>query len=270
MTIITQILRNRIQTFIYDFNNLSRSLYVDENGILRHPGEFGGYREKIVFHLLKPYIPNKYTIADGFMVDSLGEVSTQCDIVIFSANRTCFIENESYQKFFISQSVQCIGEIKSVLTRKELKEALKKLAQTKKLRLSSKKENKDQLKYKAQPLTFLICEKLNLRLKDINKIFEEVYSDIPRIYRHNLILSLNDGLFTYYMQKPNKKTVTIHYPTVSGLEMKNLRITSKMTERTVQLFCSYIKQHLETCEDEDFEFLDHLPDDELEELVFLN
>lgn len=268
MTVITTILKSRIKKFVYEFNDASREIYADENGKLRHPGEFGGYRESVVANLLKPYIPKKYDLADGFFVDSEGNVSTQCDIAIFSGDKTCFIESDNHQKFFISQSVVIIGEVKSTLTSKQLKEALIKLAKNKELRLKSKGHNSNALSYKEQPLSFLICEEIKTSSEKMKTIFNDVYSEFPESCRHNIILSLKDGLFSYYTEGKEKNT-TVQYPTVSGAVMKNLHIVSKTTERNVQLFCSYIKQHLETYKDEKFEFLDHLSKDDEEKLNYL-
>lgn len=47
--------------------------------------------------------------------------------------------------------------------------------------------------------SFLICNKLAFDLENID--FEEIYEEIPEIqYRHNLILSLQDGLFCYLLE----------------------------------------------------------------------
>ena len=268
MTVISIILRNRILEFINKFNSLSREVYYHSEGKLIHPNEFGGFRESLVAELLKVFVPMKYTITDGFLVNSKNEVSTQCDILIFSKDKTSFTVSENYQKFFIAQSVSVIGEVKSILSSSSLKNSLIKLAKNKQLRLSTKSTNINQLPYNEQVLSFLICEKIDMKMENIKDIFDNSYKYFPDVCKHNFILSLEDGLFTYYVKISDNNTNTLHYSSINGESYSHLKITADNKEHYIQLFCSYINQHLESYKDEDFDLLDHLPKDETEKIEY--
>ena len=109
--------------------------------------------------------------------------------------------------------VKGIGEIKSTLTKEKFIEALVKLAKNKKMFIERKGPIKDNgqgapiFEEHKEIFSFLICNKLAF---DISKIdFNEIYKEIPDIqYRHNMILSLQDGLFCYeldYSKLPPKQ-----------------------------------------------------------------
>jgi hypothetical protein len=48
-----------------------------------HPGEKGRLHEHIVWDLIVKICPKKYSIGTGFIINSYGEMSSQCDIVIY-------------------------------------------------------------------------------------------------------------------------------------------------------------------------------------------
>ena len=54
--IFSKLIRGKIEQFESDFLNISRQVFVDKDGKLIHPGEFGMYREKIVAEFLKPFL----------------------------------------------------------------------------------------------------------------------------------------------------------------------------------------------------------------------
>lgn len=59
-----------------------------------------------------------------------------------------------------------------------------------------------QFKEEDEIFSFLICNKLNFDVEEID--FEEIYKNIPHLkYRHNVILSLQDGLITYKLTFSN-------------------------------------------------------------------
>lgn len=209
-TIFTKLIQTKIENFVYEYNNISREIFVDEEGTLIHPGEFGMYREKIVSELLKPFLPSKLAVGTGFIITNQNNISTQCDIIIYDKENTPIIENGE-QRFFPIESVVGVIEVKSVLTKQELKKSLQKLAKIKKLRFDIAPNNpyvfskgdstgfdpKNNLR--DQIATFLICENFNFKYESINTdIFSDIYEDVDKSLYHNMVLSLKDGVCLYY------------------------------------------------------------------------
>jgi len=213
--IYKSLLKNKIDQFVVDFKS-SRELFenLDKRNKLLHPGEFGMFRENICDDLIRFTIPSKYKTGTGFLINSYDEISSQCDIVIYDFNNTPLIQDGSDNRFFPVEPVIGIGEIKSKLTRKMLCDALIKLAKNK----SIKKINPNQVFCVNKPnnlafnpsvncydtmFSFLICEEVENF--DYNKLEEEINiayenNNIDYEYRHNIILSLQNGVLIYQNQ----------------------------------------------------------------------
>lgn len=213
---INKLFKAKIEQFKQAFINTSRDVYTNEDGNLLHPSEFGINREEIVKNYLKNILPDRMEIGSGFVVTANGKVSTQCDIIIYDKTVTPLIRDEKNHRFFPIESVIAVGEIKSKLSLTELKEALLKLAKIKSLRdvLFSpayvyslrNKESIDDYKPESdefdQIVTFLICEKFTFPIKktpltNIVSCYGESLPHRPFCHRHNMVLSMADGLLTY-------------------------------------------------------------------------
>ena len=201
--IFNKILDNHINSFIEEFSNLPKELFI-EDGKLFHPGEYGKYREKIIRNLFKTILYEDLKISEGFLINNNNGRSTQCDIVIYDYKNTPILKNDN-NIFIPVETAVGIGEIKSKLSKIDFKKALRKLAKNKELKefatgVPIKRDNRKRSFIPArddndQLFSFLICKKLNF---NINKIdFEEIYEGIERRNRHNVILSIEDGLFNY-------------------------------------------------------------------------
>lgn len=215
------ILQSKIEQFVLDFLKNSKEMYCDDNGNLIHPGEFGTYREKLCMDLLRNIIPMRLGFGSGFIIDAAGNVSHQCDIIIFDSINTPLIENNEKQRFFPIECVVGVGEIKSDLSKAKLKEALKKLSKVKNMRLNIE-ESRQKIFYRCnnslpnyqpnlnsrdQLFTFLICDSLLFECDGLVNEFNEIYEEIDVRFRHNMILSVKDGAFMYY-----RKNRSLYYP----------------------------------------------------------
>ncbi|WP_449416604.1 DUF6602 domain-containing protein [Phormidium nigroviride] len=218
--IFEQLLLEQIEIFRDSFLNRSKNLFFNEEGKLIHPGEYGTYREAIVKDFLQFLVPRNLDISQGFIINSSDEISTQCDIVVYDAGVTPLIQSESRQRFFPVETVCAVGEIKSTLSKQDFKKAINKLSQVKKQRESIKTRT---LIRKAIPgdyhpetcpydqlFTFIVCQKLNFDIEDIAREINNIYDvDLPYRYRHNLVLSLEDGLLLYYDSRERR---SLYYP----------------------------------------------------------
>lgn len=218
--IFDSLVKANIEKFKSDFKNLSRQVFVDSNGELIHPGEFGMYRERIVKDFLKPFLPSRLDIGTGFIITSKGRISTQCDIIVYDRNSTPVIENTD-QRFFPIECVVGVIEVKSNINLSQLKEALLKLAKIKDLRNdieSSKlfqfKDTTEDREYntffnvKDQLATLIICE--NIAMNDnenIEDTFNNIYGNIDKSLIHNMILDISGKCFMY----KDENNVPIYY-----------------------------------------------------------
>ncbi len=209
-TIFDKLVKSKIDQFEDEYVNLSRQIFVDKEGKLIHPGEFGTYREKIIKNFLEPFLPSRLAIGSGFIITSKDHISTQCDIIIYDREHTPIIENGE-QKFFPIECVAGVIEAKSKLTKSTLKDALIKLSNIKKLRediednpyifcdysIQSPFNTKE--KVRDQIATFLICESVDFDIaKEMDTLFTSIYQEIDKSLFHNMILSLKNCCFLYH------------------------------------------------------------------------
>lgn len=207
--VFEELVKSKIEKFVFDYKRLSREVFLDDNGKLKHPAEFGVYREKIIKNLIQPFLPSRLGIGTGFIITSNNKTSTQCDLIIYEKNNTPIIENEE-QRFFPIECVVGVIEVKSRLDKTKLKEALIKLTEIKKLRenvftnIYTYKDGRENEPFnpkgygRDQIATFLICESIEMDIrKDINIFFKDVYNSIDKSLYHNMILSIDNGIFLY-------------------------------------------------------------------------
>jgi hypothetical protein len=83
---------------------------------LPHQGEKGGIRERRVADFLSTYLPQKYGIGTGHIIDRHGHISNQTDIVIYDALNGIALPVDKYYSLFPCESVYAAIEVKSKLT----------------------------------------------------------------------------------------------------------------------------------------------------------
>lgn len=205
--VFEQLVVEQIEIFRNAYDSVSRVTFYDEDKKkLIHPGEFGSYREAICRDFLRFFIPGRFGIAQGFLINNNDEISTQCDIVIYDSGSTPLIQNESRQRFFPIETVVAVGEVKSKLTKAQLGEALNKLAGANGIRerthsphvlwSSKPHEYNPENHLDDQLFTFLICESLDFKLDGF--AVSDLYPlGTPPRHKHNMILSLEDGIASY-------------------------------------------------------------------------
>ena len=226
MKIYNKILDSKIERFIKEFSYNSKDIFLDKNGDIIQPAEFGRYREMIVKELLQTIIPQRLSVGTGFIISKSGAISTQCDIIIYDKNNCPLIENENKQTFFPIECVVAIGEIKSDITKSKLKKALIKLQKNKKIRdeinkstdfIFRKKQNISIIDTSFCPedslVTFLICNKITDYNKNLEEYVNNVYINFEQHTKHNMILSVQDGTFIY-----NYNNDDYYAPIFDGIE----------------------------------------------------
>jgi len=247
ISVFEQLLIQKISLFINDFKQASRGLFFDDkNNKLIHPGEFGVYREKICKEFLRHFTPLKYSFGTGFIINDHNEVSSQCDIIIYDQQSTPLIQDNALQTFYPIESIVSIGEIKSILTKAEFAKALKKLSKVKEMREKIKtpvilSPNSTGRQYNPknyhydQVFTFVICEKLDFNCGDLVNELSNIYKDVDVTNRHNLILSIDDGLICYY----DGNNQSMMYPMHREKILKNRIITAEDKNIYFKIFTSY-------------------------------
>jgi hypothetical protein len=249
--IFDSLFRERVDVFRSAFSAVSTEVFYDPvTKRLRHTGEYGMYRESIVRDFLKFIVPCGLDISTGFLITTMNDVSTQCDIVIFDSRMTPLYQEGDRQRFYPVESVFCIGEVKSTLSKQKFAEALNKLAEIKAL---GERIAHPTILRKATGTTFdpvnhpydlfpsiLICQKLDFSCANIENEIDGLYNvSVEHRHKHNMILSVEDGLLSY--SSFDLTDTNLPYTRLGGVDLKH-RFTYPDTNKYIhlKLFGSYM------------------------------
>lgn len=202
-------MRKTFDTFEYVID-LGKDLVreFEKAGKTTHPHSVGEGREKSAIDKLKDILPSGVGVGSGFVIDSYGNVSSQCDIVIYE-KELCLKFNafDDRNSYYNCESVIAVGEVKSDLGQKELDDSINKLKKIKNLKrhlndnrnfrcylskltaygaeseiYDPKRKSLDQI------FTFIICNSFKL---DYKKIISSIKKIDNKYEYPNTIISVN-------------------------------------------------------------------------------
>ncbi|KQO21250.1 hypothetical protein ASF10_14115 [Flavobacterium sp. Leaf82] len=121
--------------FLQALKNLSAKLIneFEDSKLFEHSGEKGEFREQIIQELLRPFLPECYSLGTGQIFSQNDEVSNQIDIVIYDAVYSNVLFKYKQNSLFPCESVYGEIEVKSNLTTDELSLSIDNIASLKKL-----------------------------------------------------------------------------------------------------------------------------------------
>ena len=259
------LLYEKIDHFLYSFKQASRELFFDEEkGRLIHAGEFGRLREVVSKSFIRHAIARRLDIGTGFVMNHAGDVSTQIDLIVYDKNETPLVQDSENQYFYPVETVCAVGEIKSVLGINDFIKAINKLAKIKVLRERISEIDTQIIRTNPQrPLqsnfdpiindsdrmfTFMICERFDFDTKTLVNELNSMYeSDIEPRNKHNMVLSIDDGLLLYMFPGHTDVRTVKHMPVpvVNNPEyqvQKNVFLvrTEENPNYHLQTFCTYL------------------------------
>lgn len=99
-----------------------------------HPGAKGNETELNWIGLLRNYLPERYSVDSGFVVDHEGNISEQIDIIIYDRHFTPFIFRGENVVYIPAEGVYAVFEVKPKLNKTNYDYAIKKLKSVKQLK----------------------------------------------------------------------------------------------------------------------------------------
>jgi hypothetical protein len=104
---------------------------------LKHPGTKGDASEAVWLGLFRSYLPHRYQVCSGHVVDSEGAFSDQIDIIIFDRQYSPFIFDFMGASVIPAESVYAVFEAKQELNADNVRYARSKVASVRKLKRTS-------------------------------------------------------------------------------------------------------------------------------------
>lgn len=102
-----------------------------------HAGSTGEASESNWIDLLREYLPNRYIIARGFVIDSEQHCSDQIDILIFDRQYSPFIVNIDGMTYVPAESVYAVFEVKQEISKAHIEYASAKAKSVRRLKRTS-------------------------------------------------------------------------------------------------------------------------------------
>jgi hypothetical protein len=179
------------------------------------PGLVGGAREVEVRRKLEMLLPEKVAVATGCVIDSHGTTSNQADVVIHERdNCPVFSINGAAEATYIPcEGTVAVGEIKSTLNTKELRDSVSKLQKIKGLHRAfqdktcfrhygsamliqgAESESYDPInKIWDQTYCFVLCQSFGISQETLAKHYTIFCAEAEPHLAPSMVLSLTDGI----------------------------------------------------------------------------
>ncbi|CUR81621.1 DUF6602 domain-containing protein [Achromobacter xylosoxidans] len=100
---------------------------------IEHAGTHGAVNEDHWIEVFRSYLPNRYEVATGFVIDSLGNRSEQIDVVIFDRHFTPTLLDQQKHRYIPAEAVYGVFESKPHFDKSYLEYAGNKAASVRKL-----------------------------------------------------------------------------------------------------------------------------------------
>lgn len=186
------------------------------------PGLVGGARETEVRRKLEMLLPQKVAIATGCVIDSYGTTSNQADVLIHERdNCPVFSINGAPEATYIPcEGTVAVGEIKSTLNTKELKDSVSKLQKIKGMQRAIHEKTCFRLygnsliaqgadseaydpvnKIWDQTYTFVLCQSFGISQETLTKYYTKFCSEAEPHLAPSMVLSLADGIMMFADEK---------------------------------------------------------------------
>lgn len=104
---------------------------------ITHAGTQGEVTENCFIEVLRKYLPNRYKVDTGIVIDSTGATSDQIDVIIYDPQYTPTLLDQQSHKYIPAEAVYAVLEVKPTIDKPYLEYAGKKAESVRKLKRTS-------------------------------------------------------------------------------------------------------------------------------------
>ena len=104
---------------------------------ITHDGERGSVTESAWIEVLRSYLPNRYAVNSGIVIDSEGHTSDQIDVVIYDLQYTPVLLTQEPHRYIPAEAVYAVLEAKPDINKQRLEYAGEKAASVRALKRTS-------------------------------------------------------------------------------------------------------------------------------------
>jgi len=100
---------------------------------ITHNGVLGEVNEEHFIELLRRYLPARYSVESGIILDSRGKTSDQIDVVIYDRQYTPILLDQKNHRYILAEAVYAVFEAKPEFNKEYLEYAAEKAESVRKL-----------------------------------------------------------------------------------------------------------------------------------------
>ena len=176
-----------------------------------HSGTLGDETELAWRQFLGNILPNRYQVADGFVVDADGRRSDQIDLIVFDRQYSPPIFLGNRVQYIPAEAVYAVFEIKQRIDWKNLRLACEKAGSVRALRRTSVEIQSAEGTLNPKPLHQIVTGILalsNTYTKDFEGALRRTMDQAPEQQRLNLGCAVKDGSFMVnYLQSGDLESI---------------------------------------------------------------
>lgn len=192
-----------------------RGVLATNSKFIAHSGSEGDSLENAWIDLLRNYLPNRYSVDKAMVIDYLGNVSQQIDIVIYDNWFTPFIFNQNGFKYIPAEGVYAVFEVKTDIGKSSARKhnieyAGEKVASVRSLRRTSTQMISSGKKCPPRPLTKIIGGIIAIKNSQSTQTIESHLRKLKGFHTLDMGCTVENGSFfvDYEYENPKESEIT--------------------------------------------------------------
>lgn len=187
---------------------------------IKHPRDLGDARETLLRSFLTDsgYLPKKYSVSDLSVrvASGTGHISNEIDIALYDSKELItLMKRQGVYEVYPIESVYGVIQVKSNLTKKELKSGFKNLASFKKLKDSNTNSKNNKF-----AILFAYCS--DMKWEDIVKEIDDFSKDNPKSVYPNAIFILDRGFFIFGEESGNGTITNVDIESLQNVQLRGV------------------------------------------------
>ncbi len=241
----SELLKSAAEQLRNEFNTIRKTV--------PHYGEAGEEVEKIVIEFLNNYLPKRFRASSGFILDSNNQISRQCDVIVYDQLLSPIYRASNNALILPNHHVAAVVEVKSKLSKSQLKDSLDKIQIAKSLNKPEPTSfdlpsTGSPLKtYKTLGIVFAFDSETTL--ETIGDNLAEMHKSVDSNHWIDFILVLNQGVIEHQIQYFGDLSMrgTWMPPTAESFIIPPFYIhllLKQLKEYSLNWFLAYLNSHL--------------------------
>jgi len=167
-----------------------------------HSGVLGEVNENRFIDVLRRYLPKRYAVDTGIVLDSHGKTSDQIDVIVYDNQYTPTLLDQENHRFVPAEAVYAVFEVKPVIDKAYLEYAAHKAASVRKLRRTSIPIVHAGGTFPSKPLFEIVggivATEIRWKQGFKSKAFKQLISTLRATRFLDAGLAVSGGCFDYY------------------------------------------------------------------------